>query len=143
MVHKTTAKVSNERETFTSADLAGPYPGAMTRSAATATTIDKSTRPAVPTAVVAAGSLVTGFAVAQVTDVRAAGGVVLLAGAVWCGRHWVRRRGPGTASILLLGYAGAFVGSHLLAPHLGAWPAVLTVAAAVGVTSWVVADRRG
>lgn len=97
----------------------------------------------VPSAAVAAGSLVAGFAVAQATDVRALGGAVLVAGALWCGRRWVRSGGPVTASALLVGYAGAFVGSHLLAPQLGAWPAVLVVSAAVGATSWVVVDRRG
>jgi hypothetical protein len=108
----------------------------------TGTGLTATTAPAVPTAVVAAGSLVAGFGVAQATDVRALGGVVLVAGAAWCGRHWVRSRGPWTASALLVGYAAAFVGSHLLARGIGAWPAVLTVSAAVGVTSWVVADRR-
>lgn len=100
-------------------------------------------RPPVPTAAVAAGSLVAGFAVAQATDVRVLGGAVLLAGAVWCGRHWVRRGGPAVASTLLAGYAGAFVGSHLLAREIGAWPAVLSVSAAVGVAAWVASDRRG
>lgn len=99
--------------------------------------------PAVPTAVVAAGSLVAGFAVAQATDVRALGGAVLVAGALWCGRHWVRRRGPVPATGLLVGYAGAFAGSHLLAPAIGAWPSVLTVSAVVGAVTWAVADRRG
>lgn len=100
-------------------------------------------RPAVPTAVVAAGSLVAGFAVAQATDVRALGGVVLVAGAAWCGRHWVRRSGPLTATALLVGYTGAFVGSHLLARQIGAWPSVLTVSVAVAAASWVASDRRG
>lgn len=95
----------------------------------------------VPTAVVAAGSLVAGFAVAQATDVRALGGVVLLAGAAWCGTQWWRR-GPGTAVGLLGGYTGAFVGSHVLAREIGAWPSVLTVSAAVAAASWVLADRH-
>ena len=100
-------------------------------------------RPLAPTSVVAAGSLVAGFAVAQATDVRALGGVVLVAGAAWCGRHWLRRRGPVTAGALLVGYVGGFVGSHLLARQIGAWPSVLTVAAAVGAAAWVASDRRG
>lgn len=100
-------------------------------------------RPAVPTAVVAAGSLVAGFAVAQATDVRALGGAVLVAGSAWCGRHWVRRSGPAVAGVLLVGYAGAFVGSHLLARQIGAWPSVLAVAAAVGAAAWAASDRRG
>ncbi|MFC3689715.1 hypothetical protein [Aquipuribacter hungaricus] len=112
-------------------------------SASAPGTTDVHARPAVPTAVVAAGSLVVGFAVAQATDVRALGGVVLVAGAAWCGRHWVRRQGPVTATALLVGYAGGFVGSHLLAREIGAWPSVLTVAGAVGAAAWVASDRRG
>jgi len=80
--------------------------------------------------------------VAQATDVRALGGVVLLAGAAWCGRCWVRRQGPLTAAGLLAAYAGGFVGSHLLAREIGAWPSVLTVAGAVGAAAWVASDRR-
>ena len=126
---------------------ASAYPGAMGRPdslAAGPRTSALGTRhePAVPTSVVAAGSLVVGFAVAQATEVRALGGAVLVVGALWCGRHWVRRR-PATGVLLLLGYAGGFVGSHLLAREIGAWPSVLTVAGAVGAASWVASDRRG
>ena len=124
------------------------YAGGMSRATTRTSPEPSATRPAaprptVPTAAVAAGSLVAGFAVAQATDVRALGGAVLVAGAVGCGRHWVRRGGPVVASGLLLGYAGAFVGSHLLAREIGAWPAVLSVSAAVGVAAWVASDRRG
>lgn len=121
----------------------------MTRAVTSRTSPDPSgarsvpPRPTVPTAAVAAGSLVAGFAVAQATDVRALGGVVLVAGAFWCGRHWLRRGGPVVASALGVGYVGAFVGSHLLAREIGAWPAVLSVSAAVGVAAWVASDRRG
>lgn len=99
------------------------------------------TGPVVPTSAVAAGSLVAGFAVAQATDVRALGGVVLLAGAAWCGRRWWRR-GPVTTVGLLAAYTGAFVGSHVLAREIGPWPAVLTVSGAVALASWVAADRH-
>jgi hypothetical protein len=54
----------------------------------------------VPTAPVAAGSLIVGFAVAVATGSRALGGVVLLAGGVWCIREWARRHGPATAASL-------------------------------------------
>jgi hypothetical protein len=122
----------------------GPaYAGTMSRPDVETPSAEAAPRPVVPTALVAAGSLVAGFAVAEATDVRALGGVVLLAGAAWCGRHWVRRRGPVTGTALLAGYAGAFVGSHLLAGEIGAWPSVLTVSAAVGAVAWVAADRRG
>ena len=38
----------------------------------------------IPTAVIAALTLVVGFAVADLTGVRALGGVVLVAGVAWC-----------------------------------------------------------
>ena len=95
----------------------------------------------VPTALLAALTLVVGFFVAQVTDVRALGGLVLLAGVAWC--VW-RSRGAGVARLVAVVVVGAvcFVGAHVLAPHLGAWPAVLLVAAVLGVVTWALVDRR-
>ena len=83
----------------------------------------------------AAGSLVVGFAVAQATGVRALGGLVLLAGAAVCAVLWQRRAGTARAAGLVVLFAAAFVGSHVLARVIGAWPSVLTVAAVVGVAS--------
>jgi hypothetical protein len=57
---------------------------------------------------------------------------VLLFAAAVCALQWRRAAGTATAAGLLLLYAVAFVGSHLLARVTGAWPAVLLVAAAVG-----------
>ena len=95
----------------------------------------------VPTAVLAGLTLVVGFAVAQVTDVRALGGAVLLAGVGWCA---VRARGAGWWRVLLVVLTGAvcFVASHLLAPHLGAWPSVLLVALVLGAVTYVLVDRQ-
>jgi hypothetical protein len=43
----------------------------------------------------------------------------------------------------LLGiYAAGFVGSHALAKRIGAWPAVLAVAALSGASAWILADRE-
>jgi hypothetical protein len=96
----------------------------------------------VPTAPVAAGSLIVGFAVAAATGSRPLGGVVLLLGGVWCVREWTRRHGARTAATL--GGVGllAFVGSHLLALALGAWPSVLLVAVAMAAVAWTRADAR-
>jgi hypothetical protein len=94
-----------------------------------------------PTAPVAAGSLVAGFAVAAGTGVRPLGGLVLLAGTTWCAREWTRRRGAGIAAALVGLEAACFVGSHLLAGPLGAWPSVAVVAAAAGAGAWTLADR--
>jgi hypothetical protein len=50
------------------------------------------------------------------------------------------RRGPRTASALLGIGLGALILSHLLALAIGAWPAVLLAAAAMGAATWVYAD---
>ena len=39
-------------------------------------------------------------------------------------------------------FLALFVGSHLLALAVGAWPSVLTVAAAMWAVAFVVADRE-
>lgn len=96
----------------------------------------------VPTAPVAAGSLIAGYAVAAGTGSRPLGGVVLLAGGLWCVRAWMRRNGSRTAFALACVGLAAFVVSHVLARAIGAWPAVLLVAAATGAAAWVYADTR-
>jgi hypothetical protein len=94
------------------------------------------------TAALAAGSLVAGFAVAQLTGVRALGGLVLVAAAAVCALQWRRAAGWPVAAALVGLYVGAFVGSHLLARVVGAWPSVLLVAAVVGGASLLATRRR-
>lgn len=93
-----------------------------------------------PTAPVAAGALIVGYAVAAGTGSRPLGGVVLAAGGLWCIWVWRRRRGARTALVLAGVGLAAFVASHLLALAIGAWPSVLLVAAATGATTWTPAD---
>jgi hypothetical protein len=93
-----------------------------------------------PTAPVAAGSLIAGYAVAAATGSRPLGGIVLLIGGVWCIRAWARRHGARTAASLACVGLGAFVISHLLALVIGAWPAVLLVAAVMAAAAWMRAD---
>jgi hypothetical protein len=95
-----------------------------------------------PTAPVAAGSLIAGYAVAVASGSRPLGGVVLLAGGLWCVREWVRRNDTRTALVLACAGLAAFVVSHVLALAIGAWPAVLFVAAAMALATWVRADAR-
>jgi hypothetical protein len=95
-----------------------------------------------PTAPVAAGTLIVGYAVAVSTGSRPLGGVVLLLGGAWCVRAWMRRHGTRTAATLAGVGVGAFVLSHLLALAIGAWPAVLLVAAAMAAAAWSRADAR-
>lgn len=98
--------------------------------------------PTIPSAAVAAGSLVAGYAVAATTGVRELGGLVLLAGGATCWQMWRRTAGPGVAAGLGVAYVAGFVASHPLARVVGAWPSVLTVAAAAGALAYVLADRR-
>jgi ABC-type transport system involved in cytochrome c biogenesis permease subunit len=86
--------------------------------------------------------LIVGFAVAVASGSRPLGGLVLLAGAVWCIREWRRRHGTATAAILAGVGLSAFVASHLLALAIGAWPAVLLVSAAMAAVAWTRADAR-
>ena len=78
----------------------------------------------VPTAVLAGLTLVVGFAVAQATGVRA------------------RHAGWGRVLLVVLAGAVCFVASHLLAPHLGAWPAVVLVALVLAAVTYALVDRR-
>jgi hypothetical protein len=95
-----------------------------------------------PTAPVAAGSLLAGYLVARESGVRPLGGLVLAAAGAWCTRRWRRRAGNLPAAALLGVYLAGFAGSHPLAKRVGAWPAVLIAAATSGTASWLLADRR-
>jgi hypothetical protein len=88
-----------------------------------------------PTAPIAAGSLIAGYAVARGSGVRPLGGLVFLAGSGWCVRAWSRRHGRTVALALAGVQVGAFVGSHRLARRIGPWPSVLATAAASGAAA--------
>jgi hypothetical protein len=95
-----------------------------------------------PTAPLAAGSLIVSYGVVAATGSRPLGGVVLAAGGLCCIGIWRRRHGTRTAAQLGgVGFA-AFVVSHVLALALGAWPAVLIVAAVTAAATWALADAR-
>jgi hypothetical protein len=95
-----------------------------------------------PTAPVAAASLIAGYGVASASGSRPLGGVVLLAGGAWCARAWLARNGTREAIALSGAALAAFVLSHLLAMAIGAWPSVLVCAAALAALAWVRADAR-
>jgi hypothetical protein len=95
-----------------------------------------------PTAPIAAASLIAGYAVAVGSGSRPLGGVVLLAGGLWCVREWTRRNDARTAAVLACAGLAAFALSHVLALAIGAWPAVLLVAAAMAIAAWLRADLR-
>lgn len=95
-----------------------------------------------PTAPLAAASLIVGYAVAAYTGSRPIGGVVLAIGGLWCIRVWARRHGARTALALgCVGFAGLVL-SHVLALAVGAWPSVLLVAAVTAFFVWTHADRQ-
>jgi len=98
--------------------------------------------PTIPTAPIAAGSLIVGYAVAASTGSRPLGGVVLAAGGLWCIQAWTRRHGTRTAATLTGVGLGAFALSHVLGLAIGAWPSVLLVSAAVAAVTWSRADSR-
>jgi hypothetical protein len=95
---------------------------------------------ALPTWPIAAGALLLGFGVAELTGVRALGGVVLLLGGLACGLRWRVLVGLPRAVALVVAFLGAFALAHPLGHAIGSWPAVLLVAAVVGAVAWRVAD---
>ncbi|MHB1468489.1 MAG: hypothetical protein ACYCU0_07065 [Solirubrobacteraceae bacterium] len=94
----------------------------------------------VPTALLAAATLILSWGVVEVSGSRPLGGIVLAAGGIGCIAIWARRDGPRTAA--LLGACGllSFAVSHVIALALGPWPSVLIVAAAMGALAWLKSD---
>lgn len=93
-----------------------------------------------PTWPIAAGALVLGFAVADLSGSRPLGGVVLFLGGLACGLRWRVLLGLGRAVALVAVFLAGFVLAHPLGHAIGAWPAVLLVALAVGAVAWRAAD---
>jgi hypothetical protein len=87
----------------------------------------------VPTWPVAGLSLVLGFAVAEITGIRAVGGVVILCALAWCVPRWHE---IGRETQLLVFYIGAFIASHLLGLLVTAWPAVAITAITVAAVTY-------
>lgn len=96
----------------------------------------------IPTAPVAAGSLIVGYAVAVGSGSRPLGGAAMLIGGMWCVRVWTRRHGVRTATRLASFGLAAFILSHVLALAVGAWPSVLLVSAALAAAAWTWSDAR-
>ena len=96
----------------------------------------------VPTAAVAALTLVVAFAVAQLTEVRALGGLVLAAGVTWCAVRSLQSAGAGRVVAVVLVGAACFVGAHLLAQAINPWLSVLLAAGVLGGVAWLLVDTR-
>jgi hypothetical protein len=100
-----------------------------------------NSRTAVP--LVAAATFLAGFGAAELTGVRAIGGLVLLAGGAWCGRAALSIAGPrDTVALLAIGLA-LFVVSHPLGRAIGAWPAVAVTAAVLAGVAVLLIGRSG
>jgi hypothetical protein len=84
---------------------------------------------------VATAAFVAGFAVAEVTGVRALGGLVLLAGGIWCARVAAPVAGAAATAALLVVALALFAVSHPLGEAIGSWPAVLVTGALAGLAA--------
>ena len=91
---------------------------------------------------VGALALLVGFGVAQTTGTRALGGAILVIGAVWCAWQWWRSAGPARTIAALLIFGVAFVVSHPLGRAIGAWPAVVLVAAIAALLAYMLCAPR-
>ena len=78
-----------------------------------------------PVAFVAFAAFAGGFGVAEITGVRALGGLVLAAGGAWCFAQLRRTAGPARATAVLALALSLFVVAHPLGDAIGPWPAVL------------------
>jgi hypothetical protein len=98
----------------------------------------------IPTAPIAASSLIAGYAVAAYGGSRILATLVLTVAGLWCVRIWVRNRGRQVAVKLSATVLAALVVSHPLGLVIGAWPSVLATSAllAVAVSIYADAPRR-
>jgi hypothetical protein len=96
----------------------------------------------IATAPIAAAGLIGGFAVAVATGSRPLGGVVLAVCGLICVAVWLQRDGRRAAGLLTLAGLLAFAASHGLGLLIGAWPAVLLVAAATAALCWRASDAH-
>ena len=95
----------------------------------------------VQTAPVAALGLIGGYLTARESGIRPLGGVVLGVAGLFAGRSWLAKTDPATTAVLSAIYLGGFGASHPLAKKIGAWPAVLSVAAVSAGAAWAAVDR--
>jgi hypothetical protein len=95
-----------------------------------------------PTSLLAGAGLIAGYGVAVASGSRPLGGVVLLLFAIPCVAIWACRHGARLTALLTAVGIGAFAVSHALGPLIGAWPAVLVMAAGVSVAYWRLSDAR-
>lgn len=98
--------------------------------------------PRLTAALLAAVTLVIGFAVALLTGNRAFGGIVLVIGGATCALMWWRIAGPFRALICVAIAGVAFVVSHPLGALLTSWGAVVLVSAATAGATYALTGGR-
>lgn len=99
-------------------------------------------RMGLPTAPVAAGSMLGSYVIASRLGSNPGAVAALVGPLAWCATRWRQEQGEATAAALTLTYLAGFGGSHPLARRIGAWPAVLAATALTGAASHLAADRR-
>jgi len=88
--------------------------------------------------VAAAATFIVAFGVAELTGVRALGGLILLAGGAGCALLTLRLAGPVATAALVAIALVLFVASHPLGHAIGTWAAVAVSALSVAAVSAVV-----
>ena len=94
------------------------------------------------TAAVSGLVLIVGFGVAQSTDNRSLGGVILVLGAIYCAIQWWRCAGALPALLSVGIFVVAFVVSHPLGKVIGSWPSVMLVALVAGASAYALTRPR-
>ena len=98
--------------------------------------------PRLTAALLAALTLIIGFAVASLTGNRALGGVVLLVGGAVCAWLWWRLAGPWRAAACVAIAGVAFVVSHPLGAMLTSWGSVVLVSAVTAGATYALTRSR-
>ena len=93
-------------------------------------------------AVLAALTLIVGFAAASLTGNRAFGGAILIIGGIACAYLWWRLAGPWRALACVAIAAVAFVISHPLGAIITSWGAVLLVSVVTAAAAYALTAPR-
>ena len=98
--------------------------------------------PRLVAALLAALTLIIGFAVASLTGNRALGGIVLLIGGAVCAWLWWRLAGPWRAAACVAIAGVAFLVSHPLGAILTSWGSVVLVSAVTAGATYALTRSR-
>ena len=93
-------------------------------------------------ALLAAATLIVGFAAASLTGNRALGGAILIVGGLSCAYLWWRLAGAWRAMACVLIAGAAFVVSHPLGAVITSWGAVLLVSAITAACAYALTAPR-